>query len=295
MNCLEAKQIPLVDYLETIGLKSVRKDNHGNHWYLSPLRSENDPSFRVNSRMNVWFDYALREGGTIIDLGIRLNKCNIESFLDILTNDSVKLSRIQSEKQIESTMKVLSVNNLVNSTLLNYLSVREITSNIAKKYCKEVYYEINGKKYFAIGFPNRSGGYELRNPLFKGCVSPKDISIFSEKQPVVCLFEGFMDFLSFFMLKIEVPLNTDYVILNSVAFLQKSLDILINYEKCYVFLDNDKSGQGAFLGLQLSLGKERVIDMSRKIYADHKDLNDYLISLTKRMDNTRSNGLRMSM
>jgi hypothetical protein len=97
------------------------------------------------------------------------------------------------------------------------------------------------------------------------------------------------------MLKIDVPINSDYIVLNSVAFLQKSLDVLINYEKCYVFLDNDKSGSNAVLGLQRSLGMERVIDMSRKVYADHKDLNDYLMSLYNKMDNERSYGLGMSM
>ena len=36
--------------------------------------------------------------------------------------------------------------------------------------------------YFAVGFPNRSGGYEIRNKLFKGCIAPKDITHIRQEQ-----------------------------------------------------------------------------------------------------------------
>jgi len=92
MNCFEAKQIPLVEYLEDIGYMAIRKDNNNNHWYLSPFRTEKDPSFRVNVKMNVWYDYGLGEGGTIIDLGMKLHNCNVETFLEILSENKIPLS-----------------------------------------------------------------------------------------------------------------------------------------------------------------------------------------------------------
>lgn len=294
MNCFEAKQIPLVDFLEDNGYVAVRKDNNNNHWYLSPFRTEKDPSFRVNVKMNVWYDYGLGEGGTIIDLGMKLHNCNVENFLEILSENKIPTNKIQGKNQLESPLKVLAVNSLANNALLNYLKERGITANISKKYCKEVYYEIDSKKYFAVGFPNRNGGYELRNSFYKGCISPKDISIFSESHPIVCVFEGFIDFLSFFMLKIDLPINTDYVILNSVAFLQKSLEVLVNYEKLYVFFDNDASGKSAFSVMQQSFGIDRTIDMSKK-YSAHKDLNDYLINLTSKLEVKSSKGNGMGM
>lgn len=30
---------------------------------------------------------------------------------------------------------------------------------------------------FSVAFGNQSGGYELRNPYFKGCMGSKDLSI----------------------------------------------------------------------------------------------------------------------
>ena len=64
----------------------------------------------------------------------------------------------------------------------------------------------NGKPYFAIGFPNTAGGYEVRNPFFKGCVAPKDITHIRQQgvpRNMCYLFEGFMDYLSFLTIRMK--------------------------------------------------------------------------------------------
>ena len=90
--------------------------------------------------------------------------------------------------------------------------------------CKEIHYELRGRKFFALGFKNQSEGFEIRNPYYKGCIKTKDISIIrhqnGEIQCHVCIFEGFMDFLSYLTLKqsgnIEVCIgfHSDYIVLN---------------------------------------------------------------------------------
>ena len=60
----------------------------------------------------------------------------------------------------------------------------------------------DGKPYFAIGFPNVAGGYEVRNRFFKGCIAPKDISHIrqqGESREKCLVFEGMMDYLSFLL------------------------------------------------------------------------------------------------
>ena len=80
-----------------------------------------------------------------------------------------------------------------------------IDSDIGRMFCKEVHYELRQRRYFALAFGNISGGYEVRNPYYKGCIKNKDISLIpqsrGEAQSRVCLFEGFMDFLSYLTLK----------------------------------------------------------------------------------------------
>ena len=69
MNTIEAKRIRIVDYLRLLGHEPV-KVRGGQYWYLSPLRKEDTPSFKVNDRLNEWYDFGLSEGGSIIELAM---------------------------------------------------------------------------------------------------------------------------------------------------------------------------------------------------------------------------------
>ena len=50
--------------------------------------------------------------------------------------------------------------------------------------------------FFALVFPNATGGWELFNPNFKSCMAPKSISTIKEKdRQQLQIFEGSMNFL----------------------------------------------------------------------------------------------------
>ena len=87
------------------------------------------------------------------------------------------------------------------------------------------------------------------------------------------IFEGFFDFLSYLEtpnLKVE---NADYLILNSLANFRKISNIIENYRKIFLFLDNDEAGNKVKSELK-KVGKE-IIDMS-VFYEKYKDLNEWL-------------------
>lgn len=171
---------------------------------------------------------------------------------------------------------------LSSPALLSYLRQRGINTELARRECCEVRYQTDGKLYFAVGFPNRSGGYEIRNKFFKGCIAPKDIThIRQEQTKETCyLFEGFMDYLSFLTLRLErCPERPeldgqDYIVLNSTASLSKAIRPLGDYEHIHCFLDNDKAGMEAVQELREEYGM-RIRDASH-IYGGYNDLNDYL-------------------
>ena len=56
MTIEEAKQVRIVDFLAQLGhhAQYVKSDQY---WYLSPLRDEQSPSFKVNDRLNEWYDF----------------------------------------------------------------------------------------------------------------------------------------------------------------------------------------------------------------------------------------------
>ncbi|GAA4429789.1 hypothetical protein GCM10023188_15650 [Pontibacter saemangeumensis] len=156
---------------------------------------------------------------------------------------------------------------------------RRISLGLARRYCKEVSYELNGKEYFSIGFKNDSGGYELRNPYFKASSSPKDITTFNNGAKEAAVFEGFMDFLSFMAIhKNQQQFQRDYVVLNSASFFEKARPFMEQHEAIRLYLDRDETGQN-YSRYALSLSN-KYQDESR-LYRHHKDLNEWIMNIGK--------------
>lgn len=291
MNILQAKLIDIVEYLEKEGHKPT-KSKGKKHWYLSPIRCENTPSFKVDSQKNVWFDYGLGKGGDILDLVMELN--NVRSTSDALTildhkspvvSHTIRQPRNDiQQSQDECQMHNIQYSPLKHQALLSYIAKRKIDTQLSRVYCCEVHYDLHNKHYFGIAFRNRKGGYEIRNPYYKGCIGHKDITVIKQSkernQEHVLVFEGFMDFLSYQMLLIArneglcIPYPCDYIVLNSINCLDKALEELQSYQVVHSFLDNDDGGRRTYEAMKKILG-DIVVDESCR-YRGYNDLNDFI-------------------
>ena len=80
----EARQTDMVEYLSKLGHEPA-KIRGVDYWYLSPLREERTPSFKVNRKLNRWYDHGLGKGGNIIDFAILYHNCTVGEFLHQLT------------------------------------------------------------------------------------------------------------------------------------------------------------------------------------------------------------------
>ncbi len=228
MNCEQANQIDLVEYLYSLGYRA-KKVMAQDYWYLSPLRQENEPSFKVNRKLNVWYDHGLGQGGSIIDFGILYHNCSVKELLikienlfsfhqQILTVQQ-PLTHIQKnlKEALEHKIKVIAAKPLANQILCRYLDIRKIPIEIAKKYCKEVDFELHNKKYFAIGFENKSGGFELRNQYFKGSSSPKMLQLLIILTQKKLQFSKV--FLASFLIKPSIKIMPLYCLIGRPIFL----------------------------------------------------------------------------
>jgi len=273
----QARKIDLVDYLFPIGYKP-EKVRYNDYWYLSPLRSETDPSFKVNRAKNVWYDHGLGKGGNIIDYGILYYNCSQEELLEKLSINNignVPKNDLEIKVQKESKIKVTQAISLRSVSLLKYLEERKIPIALAREFCSEVHYMIGDKNYYGIGFKNDLGGYEIRNPYFKSSSSPKGITTINNMANTVAVFEGFIDFLSFMSLgKTHAKSRSDYLILNSVSFFQKARNFMENHQQVKLFLDHDETG-ASYTKMAIGLSK-KYIDAS-SFYKNHKDLNEWLV------------------
>ena len=286
MNTNEAKQIRIEEYLHSLGYDPVRRQG-GNLWYKSPFRDEREPSFKVNTERNLWYDFGAGRGGNIIALAQELYASDsLPYLLERIAEQAPGVRPVSfsfgGQALSKPSFQQLEVMPLSSPALYSYLRQRGINTELAKRECREVRYLTDGKPYFAVGFPNRSGGYEIRNKLFKGCIAPKDITHIRQEQPkeTCCLFEGFMDYLSFLTLRLErCPERPDldgqdYIVLNSTSNLSKAIRPLGGYGRTHCFLDNDKAGMEAVQELREEYGL-RVRDASH-IYGGYNDLNDFL-------------------
>ena len=286
MNIDGIRTIPLADFLARLGHEPVRRS--GNElWYIAPYRGERTPSFRVNVAKQLWYDFGLGKGGDIFTLAGEL----------LQSDDFMAQARFIAEaanmtvagwekptylpKPTEPVFEDVEVAPLLRSPLTEYLAERGIPYAIASRHCCRLNYGVRGKRYFAVGFPNMAGGYEVRSRFFKGCIPPKSVSLVkSEDTPSnECLvFEGFMDFLSAETL--QVTGNADCLVLNSVANVGKATELLDGYGRIGCFLDRDEAGRRTLAALTKRYG-ERVADRSI-LYDGCKDLNEHLQQTTKK-------------
>lgn len=251
--------------------------------YLSPLREERTPSFKVDYMQNLWYDFGLGTGGSIIDLVMRMERCNFTQAIRLLSDGDrtpIPAPVSSSVALPASTLRILFDIPPRHPALVGYLSSRGISPEIATIHCREVHYAVGGREYFAVGFRNDAGGWELRSERFKGSVSPKYITTIDNRSDTAVAFEGFMDFLSY--LSMEKRLQPDAAMLNSVANLPKAIPFLERHSTIHAFFDNDDTGRKATAELKRLCPNSTVIDRSH-LYREHKDLNEYLQTRWKRV------------
>lgn len=179
------RQTDMVSYLSRIGIEPARISG-ANYWYLSPFRDEKTPSFKINRNLNLWYDFGEGAGGNLIDFGIRYHRCSVADFLNAFKKDILLLPALappstRKAQRQESKIRILDEQPLQKPALLSYLQNRCIDLDIARAHCRQVHYELSGKPYYAVGFANDAGGYELRNPYSKISSSPKDITTSASK------------------------------------------------------------------------------------------------------------------
>lgn len=274
----QVKEIDIVSYLSSIGHepKIIRGVNF---WYLSPLRKETQASFKVNRTLNRWYDFGLGEGGSIIDFAMRYNQFTFGQFLHSLLESPHYTRAVEPklDRDFENPIKILESRPLGHDALLNYLQGRRISLNIADQYLKELHFEINKKIYFGLGFPNKSGGYEIRNSFMKLSTSPKDISVLIHNNQKAAIFEGFMDFLTFRTLNPDLDESKlDYIILNSVSLFHRTQSLLDLHQNVALYFDNDQAGR-SLTQTVLSSGEKYTDESS--LYNNYKDLNEWACSI----------------
>lgn len=256
-------------------------------------------------------------GGTVIDLVMLLRNCSVSEALSYLVElkPGIAEGRYEFVKaagtyESRTETRISRVGELYTYSLKDYVSKeRMIPLETASRYLSQIYYKnvVPGrpepeKDFFAIGFPNRSGSWIIRSQYVDRATGEvqqikrnigvsdctfigKDGSFITDEEKSqssnVALFEGFFNYLSWLAWKgIEIPGNTDVVVLNSTTNAERALPFIARHANVYAYLDNDKAGDNCteHLGSMCAAMCDDEFSITfrdcRGGYAGFNDLND---------------------
>ncbi|WP_312351362.1 toprim domain-containing protein [Empedobacter sp.] len=206
-------------------------------------------------------------------------KTDVKGVLKYFNENSSSFQQQKNSNDIlppKNNYSVLELKKITSFPLIQYLNGRKLPLEIVNRYCKEIHYKLNDKKYYAIAFPNDENGFEIRNKYVKMCLVIKNITLIKNNQNQLKLFESWSDFISYLFLFPTEEFKNDFLILNSIALLRKNLELINQYEKIESYLDHDDSGKSATFFLETEL-KNKVKDDSF-FYKTFKDVNEFIIN-----------------
>lgn len=140
MTITDVKQIHISDYLHSLGYNPIKQQG-GNLWYKSPFRQEKEPSFKVNTELNLWYDFGAGKGGNIIALAQELYASDdLRYLLERIVQQAPHVRPVSfsfaQQSPSQPSFQHLGVHDLVHPALLRYLHGRGINIGLAKRNAK---------------------------------------------------------------------------------------------------------------------------------------------------------------
>lgn len=255
-------------YLASKGIFPAKRYKHYSI-YHAPYRADRTPSMKVEN--DQWFDFGLGEGGGLKQLQKKMNE--VTNLFHHEATDKLEVASYS-----DSTIKLNYTKDIGTNEVLNqYLRSRGISTQIAKKYCREVYYSNGNKKFFAVGLPTvNPNSFAIRNKDFKGNLG-SGISFFSNGCVAkrLLVFEGCFSMLSYWQLfkDFQNLLNGDVLVFNSLSNKNKIEKYASSYHQISLFLDNDLAGKNATKEL---LSNYKNTEDASLLYENVNDMNDHL-------------------
>ena len=296
----QVKTINLITYLEMLGYKPEYK--YGDRaMFLSPLRSENHPSFWVSRYNGIWRwkDWGTEEQGDIIKF--------VELYQGVAFPDAVRMlleedyptapvigNENRNEDIEEARLKKVSwIRKFYsdNSLLLNDRNIQRIRNYFQSKgvsYYPSMscicYYSFRDKRYFIgipIPFPEKIRGLECRELQGerKKTLGCKTLWVLKRDLSRVLVAESILDALAG-----EMVLNDNKITLcstNGICNIERIERLLDKYRPQEVFfaLDNDEPGQKAQeKGIEIAKSFSKIHIVDDHIKAGVKDLHKLLVS-----------------
>ena len=275
------RKIPIINILRKLNIEAVEKKKD-QFWFKPHWRQERTASAKCEN--GLFFDFGENYGGNAVDYVMKHFAINFIQAVKWLRNESIIFSFDPPKKldtNISKKRKLYSIKTvqpLKNQILINYLISRKMDIEVCKKYLVEVYYKVNEKNYFGVGFLNNKGHFEIRNIYVKLALGTKWFTWINKNHKSIIVLESWSDFISLLTLYPKYQLSKDFLILNSLSMLSKTDEVLLKYPEIFFALDNDVAGSKATENCLEKWNSVSTISKDvRFLFRDSKDLNEYLM------------------
>ncbi|KAA8476861.1 hypothetical protein BDE36_1284 [Arcticibacter tournemirensis] len=228
------ERVPLSMLLSRLGYQPA-KSSGDEQLYLNVLRNaETSPTFAINTQLGVWFDRLTKKSGDLVDFGL--------AYWPGLSSDQVleKISQLcacsQGAPAGDTSHRAGRKRRAIKIPYYHIAETRplgcnpEITAYLQSQgiweisigQLKEVYYYVVDEKqrrkdFFAAGWQNENGGWEVRSRNFAGCLGRKGMTFIPGDENRLALFRDYISYLSW---KYANRASTDSIlVMNAPEFL----------------------------------------------------------------------------
>ncbi|WP_165732206.1 toprim domain-containing protein [Polaribacter sp. 20A6] len=275
------RNIPMINVLRKLNIEAIEKKKE-QYWFKAKWRDESTASVKCEG--NLYYDFGEGLGGNTIDFIIKCFSIDFVQAVKWLRNESNSFSFDPPKQNSFSELKkkksycIDNVQQLHNHVLIDYLKSRRLNIEVCKRYLVEVYYRVNEKKYFGVGFKTNKGSYEIRNKYAKLALGQKWFTWINNGHKSIIVLESFSDFIAIITLYPKCEKSKDFLVLNSLSMLSKVDEVLISYPEILFALDNDTAGSNS----SEKCLKKWNTDISsskdiRRLFEGFKDVNEYLL------------------
>ncbi len=206
------EQVSLSMLLSRLGYQPA-KSSGDEKLYVNVLRdTDSSPTFAINTQLDMWFDRFTKKSGDIIDFGMAywsdLNSDQVKEKIRLLcaSPQETLVSYDRAGRRRRRAVKIpyyhIAETRPIgcNPEITAYLQSQNIWE-IALGQLKEVYYYVVDEKhrrkdFFAAGWQNENGGWEVMGRNFAGCLGRKGMTFIAGDTDSLFLFEDYISYLS---------------------------------------------------------------------------------------------------
>ena len=251
------EQVSITGLLARLGYQPAHKSGTESV-YRSVLRQdEKKPSLCVNDTLGVWYDKGTGKGGNVIDFGLAFwpglatrevygKLCEVMQ--QVVPSATASVKQAGKRRRITLKLPYFRIDKICElgqtPAIQQFLERRGIWEE-AQGILQEVHYRRVDKHeqpiiYCAAGHCNESGGWQVRNKYFKGCLGNKGLTLLPGDNRRLRVFKGIFDYLSW---KHEHPECTDSALMvNRFTLLSAAIKVAMRYPTLTVYFDHSPEG-----------------------------------------------------